>query len=389
MPFNLIFYLKDFYASFFRSNDTPARLSVKRIFLLLFLFFGYPLWNIYIRFGLFLDDLFFPEYKRAKTPDPIFIVGNYRSGSTFFHRLLLSDQQFTCLKAWEIYFAPGIVHRKFIRRLLRISRLIGSPLRKAIDDFDNLLNDVYPMHKTGLYTFEQDSQLFYHTWSSFNLFAIFPFPDHAKRYIYYDQMVPEVERRRQFGYYHKVLKRHLFMQPDTLYLSKNPDFTPAVNTLLEEFPNAKFINLVRPPEEMIPSAINLWSSNWKAYGSPKEEFPLKDVVKEFAHHWYSYPHEQLQDLPKDRYCVVHFQDMVENPKGEILRIYQEFGLCMTNEFLEILELETIKSKNYISDNNYVLERMDQTIQGLISEFAPSLESYSRIVTDKEPSFSMN
>jgi hypothetical protein len=140
---------------------------------------------------------------------------------------------------------------------------------------------------------------------------------------------------------------------------------------------------------MIPSAINLWSSNWKAYGSPKEEFPLKDVVKEFAHHWYTYPHEQLKDLPKDRYCIVHFQDLVENPKNEILRIYQEFGLCMTNEFLEILELETIKSKTYISDNHYVLEDMDQTVQGLINEFAPSLETYSRIVTDKEPSYSTN
>ena len=323
------------------------------------------------------------------SPDPIFIIGNYRSGSTFFHRLLLSDQQFTCLKAWEIYFAPAIVHRKFIRFVLRVSKLIGSPVQKAVDSFDNLLNDIYSTHKTGLYTFEQDSQLFYHTWSSFNLFAVFPFPDHVRKYIYYDQMVTERERKEHFAYYRGVLQRHLFMQKDCLYLSKNPDFTPAVNTLLEHFPNARFINLVRPPEQMIPSSINLWASNWKGYGSPREDFPLTEVVKEYAHHWYSYPHEQLRKFPADRYSVVFFDKLVENPKREITRIYHQFGLNTSNEFLEILDAETIKSKNYISDNDYSLENMGQTAEQLIKEFASSLKGYSEENPLREQSFEGN
>jgi len=174
MPFNLISYFKDFYVSLFRSKGTPASLSAKRVFLLLFLFLGFPFWNLYIRLGLALDKLLYPEFKNVTSPDPIFVIGNYRSGSTFFHRLLLSDQQFTCLKAWEIYFAPAIVHRKFIRFILRLSKLVGSPIQKAVDSFDQLMNDIYSTHKTGLYTFEQDSQLFYHTWSSFNLDGIRP-----------------------------------------------------------------------------------------------------------------------------------------------------------------------------------------------------------------------
>ena len=376
MPFNLVSYLKDFYTSLVRSKGTPARLSAKRVFLLLFLFIGYPFWNLYIRLGLVLDKLLFPEYKNVSSPDPIFIIGNYRSGSTFFHRLLLSDQQFTCLKAWEIYFAPAITHRKFIRFILRLSKLIGSPVQKAVDSFDRLMNDIYSTHKTGLYTFEQDSQLFYHTWSSFNIFAIFPFPEYARKYIYYDQMVPDRERRNHFQYYRGVLQRHIYLQPDCLYLSKNPDFTPAVNTLLEHFPNARFINLVRKPEHMIPSAINLWASNWKGYGSPREDFPMTDVVKEYAHHWYEYPHEQLKNLPDERYSVVFFEDMVDNPKREITRIYHQFGLNLSNEFLQILDAETIKSKNYISDNNYSLEDMGEQVDELKMEFASSLEGYS-------------
>jgi hypothetical protein len=311
-------------------------------------------------------------------PAPIFIVGNYRSGSTFFHRLLLRDPQFTCLKAWEIYFAPAITHRKFIRGILKVSSYIGSPIQKAVDAFDHLMNNIYSMHQTGLYTFEQDSQLFYHTWSSFNLFAIFPFPEHVRKYIYYDQMVPEKEQKDHFGYYRGVLARHIYLSPQKRYLSKNPDFAPAVNTLLSEFPDAKFLNLVRPPEQMIPSSINLWSSNWKAYGSPKEAYPLKDVIKEFARHWYAYPHEQLSALPDDRYSVVFFENLVENPGKEVTRIYQQFGLDLSEEFQEILDEETINSRQYAGGNKYSLEHMGQRVDLIKEEFKSALQVYEEV-----------
>lgn len=383
MPFNFRRYLTDFYYSLFRSKGTPARLSRKRVFLLLFLFFCYPVWNTYIRLGLVLDRILFPAYRVAPAPDPIFIIGNYRSGSTFFHRLLLRDEQFTCLRAWEIYFAPAISHRKLIRFLLKVSRLIGSPIQKAVAGFDQKMNDIYTMHKTGLMTYEQDSQLFYHTWSSYNIFAISPFPELARRYIYYDQMVPRKERERQFGYYQGVLKRKQYLEQGTRYLAKNPDFTPAVETLLETFPNARFINLVRPPEQTVPSSINLWAHNWRAYGTPEEEFPQVEVIKEHAKHWYQYPHQVLADLPPDRYQVVLFKDLVKDPKSMVSRVYREFGLPITEEFLEVLKEVTVESRNYNGHGNYSLERMGVTSESLRKEFAPYLAVYELENEDQE------
>lgn len=374
MPFNLRQYLRDFYYSLFRSKGTPARLSAKRVFILIFLFFAFPIWNIYIRAGYFLDRIFYPDLKHLYTPDPIFIIGNYRSGSTFFHRLLLQDEQFTCLKAWEIYFAPGLTHRKLIRFILSFSSRIGNPVQKGVMAFDKLLNDIYPMHKTGLYTFEQDSQLFYHTWSSFNIFAIFAFPELARRYIYYDQAVPDKERRKQFGYYRNVLTRHLYNHPGKRYLSKNPDFTPAVETLLEQFPNAKFINLVRPPQEMLPSAINLWASNWRAYGSPQEKYPRIDVVKEYARHWYYYPHKVLSTLGPEHYQVVYFHQLINDPKAEILRVYREFGLDVSDEMLQILDDEQISSRKEYG--GYPLSDMGLDRNVIDQEFAPTLGEYN-------------
>ena len=257
--------------------------------------------------------------------------------------------------------------------MLRISRKLGSPIQKGVQAFDQLLNDIYPMHKTGLYTYEQDSQLFYHTWSSFNLFAVFAFPELARRYIYYDQAVPDRERRQQFEYYKNVITRHIYNHPGERYLSKNPDFSPAVETLLQQFPNARFINLVRPPEEMLPSAVNLWASNWRAYGSPQETYPYIDVIKEYARHWYYYPHKTLSKLGEERYQVVHFHNLINDPKAEILRIYKHFGLEVTPEMLQVLQDESVISRKEYG--GYPLDKMDLNGDELKEEFKPFLEEY--------------
>lgn len=252
-------------------------------------------------------------------------------------------------------------------------------MQKAVAAFDSMMNDLYTMHKTGLYTYEQDSQLFYHTWSSYNVFAVSPFPELARRYIYYDQEVPKQERMKQFGFYKNVLKRHMVLHPGQHYLAKNPDFSPAVETLLETFPNAKFINLIRPPEQMIPSSINLWAHNWRAYGTPEEEYPQIDVIKEHASHWYRYPHQALSDLPPDRYQVVFFENLVDHPEAEVSRIYRKMGLELSEEFLHILGEVTVESRNYTAYGHYSLDKMGVDIDSLKKEFAPDIKAYQNNV----------
>ena len=46
------------------------------------------------------------------------------------------------------------------------------------------------MHKIGLDEVEEDGQVLFHIWSSFDLLAFFPFPKLIRKYIYYDDQVP-------------------------------------------------------------------------------------------------------------------------------------------------------------------------------------------------------
>jgi hypothetical protein len=380
MPFNFRHAFEFFYYSFFKAENTPARLSWKRVLFLCVIFLLYPFWHLYLRFGYYLDEIFFPGYRQQTIDAPIFIVGNFRSGTTFLHHLLLRDQDATALKTWEIYFAPSILYRKVFRAVIKVSRMIGSPVRWLVKQINKPIESYMYMHETGIDKIEEDSHIFYHVWASYNLFALFPFPELAERYIYYDQKISPQQKEQDFGYYRDILRRHIYLNGGKRYISKNPDFSPAVKTIQEFFPDAKFINIVRDPAEVVPSTINMWATHWHTFGSPREAYPLKETLIEHAKHWYVYPHEQLRSLPEDRYVVIDFDTFVRNPKKVVEDVYEAFGMQISPHYARVLEEETIRSRHYQSDHTYSLEEMGLDEALIHREFDHLLERY----TQKDP-----
>lgn len=377
MKLNLKLYLKTIWYSFCKSEGTPGRVTPKRFFVLLFIFLLYPLWHFSIRLAYGLDQLFYPDIKNQHVEKPIFIVGNFRSGTTLLHRLLAMDPRFTGMKTWEIYVAPSIIQRKLIRWLMKINRLIGNPIQKIIDNFEKALKQYSYMHKTGLNEIEEDGHIFLHTWSTYNLFAFFPFPELVRNYIYYDQDVPTEQKQQDMAYYQEVIQRHIYDHQGKQYISKSPSYSPKVRTLHKKFPDAKFINLVRSPLRVIPSSVSMFSNHWKTYGEPDQDYPKtgSDTMREQAKHWYIYPHQYLKNLPNDQYVMVRYQDLVANPKAAIENIYKRFGIEMTPEYRQILIQESEKAKNFTSQHHYSLQKMGLNGQEIEQEFDAAFDEY--------------
>jgi len=221
--------------------------------------------------------------------------------------MLVKDPQFTGMQSWEIYVAPTIVQRKLIRWLMKINRMIGNPIQKIITAFEKSLKAYSYMHQTGLKKIEEDGHVLLHIWSTYNLFAFFPFPELIKNYIYYDEEVPDGQKELDMTYYQEILKRHIYTNNGKQYISKSPSFSPKVRTLHKKFPDAKFINLVRSPLRVIPSSISMFSNHWKTYGDPEEDYPqpAPAVMQEQAKHWYVYPHQYLKTLPADKSNIIN------------------------------------------------------------------------------------
>jgi hypothetical protein len=368
MTLNLKLYIKSIYYAFFKSKGTPGRLTLKRFFILVFIFLFYPLWHFSIRLAYLLDNIFYPEYHLQEVEQPIFIVGNFRSGTTFLHRLLTKDNNATSMTSWEIYIAPSIIGRRLLQWGMKINYAIGNPVQSLTRTFDRIMAEYSYMHKVGLNEAEEDGHVLFHIWSTYDLLAFFPFPKLVQKYIYYDDQIPAEERERDMSYYQEVLRKHVFAHGGKRLVSKNPSYSPKVRTLHQKFPDAKFINLVRDPLQVVPSSISMFSNHCKTYGEPETKYSLQETVIEHSKHWYVYPHRYLKQLPPEQYIRVRYKDLVADPKGTVERIYRQFGFEISPEFAQILQEASEKEKRYKSNHKYSLKDMGLNKQSILRTF---------------------
>lgn len=368
MRFNLNLYLKTIQYAFFKSEGTPGRLSPKRFLINLFIFLFWPAWMLSMRIAYLFDNLFYPDHQYQSVNEPVFIVGNFRSGTTFLHRLLTKDDQSTSFTSWELYLAPSVVGRKFYHWLMKINRAVGNPARWVIGLFNRIVEKEAYMHKIGLDEAEEDGQVFFQIWSSFHLLAFFPFPKLIKEYIYYDDQIPDDVKDRDMRYYSEIIKKHIYAHGGRRYVSKNPSHSPKVKTLHKQFPDAKFINIVRNPLQVIPSSISLFSKHCHTYGDPEHEYNLQETVIEHSKHWYLYPHQYLKTLPSDQYVRVLYKDLIADPEGIIRDIYRRFNFEINEDFAEILKAESENAKSYKSKHRYSLRKMGLTKKRIEREF---------------------
>lgn len=371
MNFNLQLFLRQIGYSLTRSEGTPARLTPKRVAILLFFFPVFTILKLSSWLGFAWDDIFYKEYRHQKLAQPVFIIGNPRSGTTFLHRLLAGDENnFSYIRMWEVIFAPSVSQRKLIWFFQKIDDVLGSKFQRwlLVQEKKTWLSN--PIHKIGLLEPEEDESILFSMWATIFTSVVFPHPDLVRKYAYFDKQVPLLERHKIMRFYRSCLRRHLFARhSDKKFLSKNPTFSPKVDSLYEFFPDAKIIYLVRNPLDTIPSIISWMSYQWKQFSDPVENYLFKDYMLELAKEWYEYPLERFSKAPPDSYAIIRYEDLVQNPKQIIAGIYEKFGFDLAPEFEKILDEAGQRETSYKSGHKYSLRKMGLTRKGILKTFA--------------------
>jgi hypothetical protein len=76
-----------------------------------------------------------------------------------------------------------------------------------------------------------------YAWSSFFVGFLFPFLNELPPYQFFDTAIPRHKRHGIMGFYRACVQRHLYATGGGQYfVSKNPAFSPKIETLLEFFP---------------------------------------------------------------------------------------------------------------------------------------------------------
>jgi hypothetical protein len=360
-------------------NNHHFHWTPRRVGILLAFFLFYPFHQAFVWLGLWLDELLFRPYHRVEVHEPVFIVGNPRSGTTFLHRLIAKDSaRYSTMEMWEILFAPAVVTRRTVRTLARLDRLLGAPIHKIIARMERRWHEENTMHRVSLRAPEEDDYLLLHIFSALTAGLSAGLLEEAVPYTYFDTKLPPRDRRRIMDFYRRCVQRHLYAHraADRHYLAKNPALSPKLASLLERFPDAKIICLVRSPFEMVPSYVSMMDFSWRVTGNPARDDALRDYVVDMAQHWYRHPLEVLDALPPDQAAILRYDDLIADPEQTVTAIYEQFGFEVSAAFAQTLHDETERAKRYQSRHEYSLEEAGLTRDRISLEFGDILTRFS-------------
>ena len=386
MLINYRFFLRLLYKSFFCSGGTNARLTPRRIAILCLLIPLFILNGLINWIALLLDEILFPRYRRAAVTAPVFIVGVPRSGTTFLHRLLAKDeQQFTCMKLWELFFAPSIIQKKCWCALGKLDRCLGSPLFRIVHSWeDRVFNQLGRMHVLSLFEPEEDELLLLTVFSSVFLSFAFPFEDEVRGFALFDLELPLRQRERIMAFYKKCVQRHLYcFGRGRRFLSKNPAFSPKIESLYRTFPDARIICMVRSPFAAIPSSMSLISYFCHFFTSPVEVFPMHAAIQEMLSTWYRYPLEQLAKQSADHQAVITYDTLVRNPRETVHGLYTRLGCSFTSDYQRVLEAEAERALKYTSRHTYSLEHSGLSSDQIREDYHDILERFGFETVEEE------
>ena len=310
-------------------------------------------------------------HRYGEALSPVFIIGNPRSGTTYLHRLLARDEaNFSYIRMWEVLFAPSVSQRKLLWFFKKIDDALGGRFQNWMLKQERNTYISNPIHKMGLLEPEEDEGILFNIWETIFTTVVFPHPDLVRKYAFFDKQVPLLQRRKIMRFYRSCLRRHLFARhSDKKFLSKNPTFSPKVDSLYEFFPDAKIIYLVRNPLDTVPSIISWMSYQWKQFSDPAENYLFKDYMIELAKEWYEYPLERFSSAPADSYALIRYEDLVRNPGQTVTEIYEKFGFEISPDFELVLDEAIRKATSYKSKHKYSLRKMGLSKPEILKTFA--------------------
>jgi len=161
--------------------------------------------------------------------------------------------------------------------------------------------------------------------------------------------------------------------PNAQYLSKNPPHTGKVKTLVEMFPNAKFIYLMRNPYTVFESSRSFFTNTIAPLElhSISTEQMEQNILRNYMELYNAYQ-EQKKLIPEGNIYEVKFEDIEKDALGITKDIYQKLQIPGWDEARNQIENYIAGKKNY-KKNQYQYD--PRTVQLVNNAWGTVLEDW--------------
>jgi hypothetical protein len=251
---------------------------------------------------------------------PLFIVGHWRTGTTLLHELLILDPRHNYPNTYQC-LAPN--HFLLTERVF--GRLFGFllPSRRPMDNmaagWDRPQEDEFALCMLG---------------APSPYFTIaFPNRPPQDQDAFDLEHLPPRDFRTWKTLFLRFVRQLTFKDPRRLIL-KSPTHSCRIKTLLELFPDARFVHIVRDPYVVFPSTVNLWKTLYLTHGLQTPTFAgLEEHVFETFTHLYDRLEKSRKLVPPGRYHAMRYEDLIHDPLGEMRKMYDGLELGGFDEVL--------------------------------------------------------
>ncbi len=337
-------------------------------------FGGFPVVEFFNGLCLRLDELLVPGLRRARIEEPIFLIGNPRSGTTILHRVMAEDEQrFFCFRTWEILF-PSLLQKRFLSAIGQLDRLAGGHFRALLERLEAArFTRFQHVHRLGLFLTEEDGLLLGHILTASVLSWIFPGTG-------FDRIArldndAQGKRRIMDFYLNCVRRQAWFTGRGRTFLSKNPELTGEVASLETHFPGCHFVYLVRNPLDVVPSLISLCRHVIRSRMGVEPDAGLDERVYEFIKSNYTQALDRISTMPEDRAIIVNYEDLTRQPKAVVQRIYKQFGFRLTPDYERRLDREVEKMLRYRSRHEYSGDQYGVARDRIVADLRPIFDRF--------------
>jgi hypothetical protein len=261
--------------------------------------------------GRYEERVHGPETSRVQIMPPLFILGHWRNGTTHLHNLLALDTQFAYPNIYQV-----LNPHTFLTTERYSKALFVSPSTRMMDNV--ALNATVPF---------EDEFATCGTLRSPFLTWVFPRDrDEYQKYLTF-RGVPEREVAEWAAALTRFYRKLTWKYERPLVL-KSPPHTSRIKLLLDTFPDARFVHIHRNPYAVFQSTQRQTRVSVATMGlQPIEDRHITDLVITRFTTMYEAFFEERSLIPDGRFHELSFEELEQDPVGQVRRIYDQLGLA--------------------------------------------------------------
>jgi len=275
---------------------------------------------------------------------PLFVLGHWRSGTTHLHNLLSHDPNFAFPTAYQALFPHHFIFSQ-----------VGGAI------FDRLAPRKRPMDNvpfSALVPHEDEFALAAHSTVSPYLRFLFPVTG-ANGYSEFDPgELPSEALERWKKSFTMFLKKVTLSEGKRIVL-KSPPHMGRLRTLLELFPEAQFIHIVRDPYMVYLSTHKLWADSlaFSSLQAPRPE-QVDEIVLSSYTDLFDLFNRDRPLIPERALHEMKFEDLEADPASSLQKLYEGLDLGGFEEFKVRVSPYLEQSRKY-EKNHHTLDEVSR------------------------------